>query len=86
MTISDCLKRIDELDNDTVRLDLEVLLAWAIKKDRTYLYTWPEKKLIEEEQALFNAAVARRAKGEPIAYIVGEKEFWSCRCTWTIQP
>lgn len=77
MTIADCLKRVHELDADTARLDLEVLLAWALKKDRAYLYTWPEKKLSNEELKVFDTAVERRKKGEPIAYIVGEKEFWS---------
>lgn len=77
MTIADCLKRVHELDTETARLDLEVLLAWALKKDRTYLYTWPEKQLSSEEQNVFDTAVERRKKGEPIAYIVGEKEFWS---------
>lgn len=77
MTIADCLKRVYELDTETARLDLEVLLAWALKKDRAYLYTWPEKNLSSDQQNVFDTAVERRKKGEPIAYIVGEKEFWS---------
>ncbi len=65
------------MDTETARLDLEVLLAWALKKDRTYLYTWPERELSGDEQECFDTAVERRKKGEPIAHIVGEKEFWS---------
>lgn len=32
-------------DSDTARLDLEVMLAAVLEKDRTYLYTWPERSL-----------------------------------------
>ncbi len=63
--------------SDSARLDAEVLLAWVLEKDRAYLFTWPEKTLSSDEQGKFEELVARREHGEPIAYIVGEKEFWS---------
>ena len=79
MTIAECLKLTVRLEGatDSARLDLETLLAWVLKKDRAYLYTWPEKTLTAVEMARFNDALIRRSAGEPIAYIVGEKEFWS---------
>jgi release factor glutamine methyltransferase len=63
--------------SDSARLDTEILLACALDKNRTYLYTWPEKLLTKEQQEFFDQLIQRRLTGEPIAYIVGEKEFWS---------
>lgn len=79
LTIGQCLHRDVELAavSPTARLDIEVLLAWVIKQSRTYCYTWPEKALSREQQQQFEAAFARRLAGEPIAYITGQKEFWS---------
>lgn len=63
--------------SDSARLDVDVLLAKVLGKDRTYLYIWPDKSLSVDEQRDFHNMLARREKGEPIAHIVGEKEFWS---------
>jgi release factor glutamine methyltransferase len=58
-------------------LDAEVLLSSFLKKDRTILFTHPEKSLTEKELEEFRQLVERRKCGEPIAYITGMKEFWS---------
>ncbi|SMF54401.1 [protein release factor]-glutamine N5-methyltransferase [Alteromonadaceae bacterium Bs31] len=78
-SIAELLRRSLELDavSDSARIDTEVMLAAAVQKDRTYLYTWPEKTLSVSELEQFNVFFDRRKGGEPIAYIVGEKEFWS---------
>lgn len=79
LTIAEALKKSALLDSlsDSARLDTEILLADALKKDRTYLYTWPENALNQEQETHFLSAMQRRINGEPIAYIIGEKEFWS---------
>jgi release factor glutamine methyltransferase len=59
------------------RLDAEVLLCHAIGEDKNYLYKRPEKLLNAGEMDLFQALVERRRGREPVAYIVGKKEFWS---------
>ena len=59
------------------RLDAEVLLMNFLKTDRVQLYMHPERELPEEECAGFTLWVERRRRGEPVAYITGEKEFWS---------
>jgi release factor glutamine methyltransferase len=59
------------------RLDAEVLLMHLLKTDRLQLCTHSEKNLTEAEVASYSRWVARRRRGEPVAYIVGEKEFWS---------
>ena len=61
------------------RLDAEVLLMHFLKTDRLQLCTHPERILTEAEAAGFARWVERRRRGEPVAYIVGEKEFWSLR-------
>lgn len=59
------------------RLDAEVLLMNFLKTGRVQLYMHPERELPEEECAGFTLWVDRRRRGEPVAYITGEKEFWS---------
>ena len=65
--------------SDSARVDIEVLLAFVLQKDRAYLYTWPEKELSAAQQQHFLQCVEQRQQGQPVAYIVGEKEFWSLR-------
>lgn len=75
--IQDLLDASTLPDSDTARLDLEVMLAEVLGKDRTYLYTWPERNLSTDQLQLFNTMVARRRRGEPVAHIIGLREFWS---------
>ncbi len=63
--------------SDSARLDAQVLLCFVLKKERSYLLTWPEKQLTKREVSSYLALLIRRQKGEPIAYITGVKEFWS---------
>jgi release factor glutamine methyltransferase len=58
-------------------LDAEVLLAESLGLTRAHLYAWPEKKVESKEIELFKDWIYRREQGEPIAYILGKKEFWS---------
>ena len=68
--------RLDGL-SDTARLDVAVLLAHALERDKTYLYTWPDRELTAAQQQVFESLLAQRQKGVPLAYLVGEKEFRS---------
>lgn len=80
VTIGVCLVQSASVLNDTsdsARLDAEVLLAHVMDKTRTYFYTWPEKYLSVSNYSQFQTLLKRRQDGEPIAYIIGEKEFWS---------
>src|ERR687896_1967243 len=69
--------RLREAGSDTPRLDAEVLLAHIVRRDRTWLLAHPEAPL--HDRAGYEAAVARRATGEPVAYIRGFKEWRSLR-------
>ncbi|MBW2557287.1 MAG: peptide chain release factor N(5)-glutamine methyltransferase [Deltaproteobacteria bacterium] len=81
MNISQLLKktvsRFSAERLSTPGLDAEVLLAFSIDRERPFLYTHPAKEIPGLEVEKFRSLVARRMKGEPIAYITGRKEFWS---------
>jgi len=62
---------------ETAGLDAELLLARILDRNRTYLHTWPERPLEPAQEASFQELVRRRAEGEPVAYLLGEAEFWS---------
>lgn len=57
-------------------LDAELLLSHTLKKPREFLFAHPEKKLTKNQIVKFNNFSKRRAKGEPIAYLLGKKEFY----------
>lgn len=63
--------------SDTARLDAEVLLAHVIGKNRAYLRAWPERLLQADEERRFLASIVARARGVPVAYLTGVREFWS---------
>ncbi|WP_305042109.1 peptide chain release factor N(5)-glutamine methyltransferase [Geoalkalibacter sp.] len=62
---------------ESARLDADLLLAKTLGVDRVGLYLRYDQPLNAEELRLFRARVARRARREPLAYILGEVEFWS---------
>ncbi|MND88758.1 Release factor glutamine methyltransferase [compost metagenome] len=77
MTIIASLLRGAELpDSPTARLDVELLLAAALGKSRSYLHTWPERIVSSEAAHTFAAYLQRRRAGEPVAYILGQQGFW----------
>jgi len=61
----------------TPRLDAEILLAETLGVDRVGLYTHFDQPLQPGELARFKKLIQRRLHREPVAYIVGKREFWS---------
>ena len=59
------------------KLDANLLLQAVTKRSRSAIFAFGETELNETEQNQLNQILERRTKGEPIAYILGEKEFWS---------
>jgi release factor glutamine methyltransferase len=64
---------------DNPRLEAEVLLAYLLEMDRMGLYLNYDRPLKEEERMAYREMIQRRLAKEPLAYIVGAKEFWSLR-------
>ncbi len=81
VTIDEALKnavvRLSAAQSDSPSLDAAVLLCHVLDKPRSYLLTWPDRALTEEQLASFDSLISQRSEGQPIAYIVGEREFWS---------
>lgn len=59
------------------RLDAELLLAQVLGFDRIKLYTHFDRPMSSDELAAYRALVKRRVQGEPVAYLLGTKGFWS---------
>ena len=65
------------LQTESARLDAEVLLAHVLQQPRSHFHAWPEKLLPAKSREHFDQLLQRRLKGEPVAYLTGEREFWS---------
>lgn len=66
-------------DHDLGRLEAEILLGHVLKKDRVWLHAHDEQTIPSVKLKNFYKLVERRKKHEPIAYIVGQKEFYRLR-------
>ncbi|MGB3073535.1 MAG: peptide chain release factor N(5)-glutamine methyltransferase [Candidatus Moraniibacteriota bacterium] len=72
LTIHEALR----LSTDLPRLDREVLLSHTLGQDRVFLMAHGETKLTPNQLKRYRDFLARATKHEPIAYIVGEREFY----------
>jgi release factor glutamine methyltransferase len=69
------IERLRAAGGDTPRLDAELLLAFAIGVDRTAVIAHGDAPVGVDAEATFLDLVARRERGEPVAYLRGMKEF-----------
>lgn len=70
---ADCLASV----SDSPHLDAEILLAFVLKKNRSYLRAWNDRKIDESMVIYFESLLSQRLDGVPIAYLIGTREFWS---------
>ncbi|MGD9888570.1 MAG: peptide chain release factor N(5)-glutamine methyltransferase, partial [Halothiobacillaceae bacterium] len=56
--------------------DAEILLAHVMRRSRSYFVAWPEAQVSLDEAAAFEALLARRVSGEPVAYLLGSRGFY----------
>lgn len=70
------LLRAAELTGEEARREAEILLGHVLERPRSWLYTWPEHPVDATAAQHYRELLARRAAGEPVAYLVGEREFW----------
>lgn len=73
----ECATTLLQAASDSPRADAEWLLAHATGRSRAQLLARPESPLAEAEHRAFAQAVAQRAQGVPVAYLLGEQGFWS---------
>jgi release factor glutamine methyltransferase len=80
-TIGETLKRaateLSRIDGASPRLEAELLLCHVLAKPRSHLFAWPDREMATAETGAFARLLARRLQGEPLAYITGQREFWS---------
>jgi len=62
---------------DNPRLDAELLLAHALGRNRTWLLAHADTPAADDLRQRFTVLIERRARGEPVAYLTGRREFWS---------
>jgi release factor glutamine methyltransferase len=78
-TIQEALRqaraRLRTAEISSADLDAAVLLAYILDTDRATLYSYPERTLTPAQLAAFEALIARRLQREPVAYLIGHKEF-----------
>ncbi|OZY86707.1 protein-(glutamine-N5) methyltransferase, release factor-specific [Cellvibrio mixtus] len=79
LSVAQCLQLARELESisDSARLDIELILCHILQKNRTWLFTWPEALLTPVQADRFQVFFNRRKSGEPVAHIIGQREFWS---------
>ncbi len=70
--------------SETPRLDADCLLSFVLSCSRTYLMTYPEQPVMPAQQHVFSSLLERRLQGEPVAYLVGQQEFYGL--TLSVSP
>jgi release factor glutamine methyltransferase len=70
-------QRFTEAGITAARLEAQLLLAHVLRCSRVQLYTGFDKPLAEAELAGYRELIKRRLGGEPVAYLLGEQEFWA---------
>jgi len=63
--------------SESARRDAEILLGFVTGRARTFLMAFGETLLTPQQTERLATLLARRERGEPVAYLVGEREFWS---------
>jgi release factor glutamine methyltransferase len=76
-TLQDVLQRATAAG--VQRLDAQLLAAHALQRSRTWVIAHADAALTEEQATALHILLQRRAGGEPLAYIVGEREFAGLR-------
>ena len=59
------------------RAEAEILLAHLLRRDRSWLYAWPEHEVNPAAEARYRELIQQRASGIPLAYLTGKRNFWS---------
>ena len=75
--LKEAILALENAGSESPKLDAELLLAHVLGITRVKLLTSHDNGLNEAQEREFQALLSRRLKREPMAYILGQKEFWS---------
>jgi release factor glutamine methyltransferase len=75
-TLSEAAARLRVAGIDSARFDAARLLSWILERDAAWLLAHPEASVSASQRERIDAAIARRAVGEPVAYITGSSGFF----------
>ncbi|OFI35336.1 protein-(glutamine-N5) methyltransferase, release factor-specific [Alteromonas lipolytica] len=64
-------------DGESPLVDSRVLLCAVLDCNRSYLFTWPDKALSDDQLTTFKQLVQKRQQGHPVAYLIGSRAFWT---------
>ena len=67
--------------SDSPKRDAEILLGFVTGKSRSWIIAFDDSLLSEDQLSLLSALLQRRINGEPVAYLTGQREFWSLSLT-----
>lgn len=82
ISVKGMMEKVAQLINsDTAKLDAAILIGKVMQKSRTEIFAYSETLVTRKQQKQIMEYAERRLSGEPIAYIVGNKEFWSLNLT-----
>lgn len=83
-TVHDLLGKAPSITNSsTPQLDCQLMLCHVLKKPRSWLFAHDDAALGEGVMCRYLHMIERRQRGEPVAYIVGFKDFWKSRLAVT---
>ena len=71
-----CKSKLDELGVQSSGIDADLLMCAALDVNRIYLYAHPEQAISDAQHKRLTSLLRRRLQGEPMAYILGKKEFF----------
>lgn len=81
MALNSATQRLKEAQIETAYLDAQVILAHVLDADRPWLFAHSEVELSAKQAADYTESIARRMNHEPVAYLVGRREFYGIELT-----
>ena len=76
-TVLDTVRTLFSKHNiESAELDAQIIIEYVLEKDRVFLLSHPDAPVSSEDCLRIDSLAARRAAGEPIAYLTGHKEFY----------
>ncbi|PHS24206.1 MAG: protein-(glutamine-N5) methyltransferase, release factor-specific [Methylophaga sp.] len=65
------------IKSESPEIDAQVLLCHILSCQTTFLHSWAEKQLNQQQQDTFKQLIKQRQRGQPIAHITGQQGFWT---------